>query len=74
MAIDITKRNKYNYRWTKENCSKYGLKIRNDSGIPDCLSSIKESGASLNSYIIVAIREKLIRDGYLSAEPQTPEE
>ena len=50
----------------------FSLKIRKSTGIVDALSKMGENtGVSRNAYIIEAIREKLIRDGYLKAgEPK----
>ena len=62
------------YKWEKENCMRLNMKIRNDSGIPDAIDRVKSDGISANSYAIQALREKLIRDGYLSPESATPEE
>ncbi|MBQ4075048.1 MAG: hypothetical protein IJD39_07595 [Clostridia bacterium] len=70
MARDMAKKNVSDYRWTRDNCTRITAKIRNDSGIPEAVDRVKQSGKSANSYIIQALREKLIRDGYLSPESE----
>lgn len=55
-----------NETWKKENTVQYGVRILNSSGIPDAMNRMMvDSGKTRNAYIIEAIREKLIRDGYL---------
>lgn len=52
--------------WQKKNTVMIGLRIQNASGIPNALEyALIDSGKTKNAYIIDAIREKLIRDGYL---------
>ena len=46
------------------------MKIRNDSGIPEALEKVKNGGCSANSYAVCALKEKLIHDGYLSADSE----
>ena len=70
MARDMAKKAIADYRWTKENCKMFSVKIRNDSGIPDALERLKETGKSANAYIVAALREKLIADGFLPDEPK----
>lgn len=72
MGRDMAKKNIADYRWTKENTTRVTIKIRNDSGIPDAIEKMQENGYTKNSYIIQALTEKLIRDGYL--QEQQPEE
>lgn len=56
--------------WQKKNTIMVGIRIQNSSGIPDALEyALIDSGKTKNAYIIDAIREKLIRDGYLSTNP-----
>lgn len=53
--------------WQKKNTTMIGLRIQNSTGIPDALEyALIDSGKTKNAYIIDAIREKLIRDGYLN--------
>lgn len=60
--------------WKKENTLIFSIRIMNASGIPNALDKALESGElSRNAYIIEAIREKLIRDGYLSEETEKSE-
>lgn len=66
MARDMSKKNATDYRWTKENCTRITIKIRNDTCIPDALEDVKLSGQSANAYIIAALTEKLKKDGYLN--------
>lgn len=50
-----------------------GIKIRKDSGVPEALEDMtNRSGIPVSKYIIQALTEKLIRDGYL--QEQQPEE
>ena len=52
--------------WKKENTVMYGVRIMNSTGIPAAIEiAISEAHSNKNAYIISAIREKLIRDGYL---------
>lgn len=51
----------------------FSLKIRKSTGIVESIAKMtEETGVSRNAYIINAIREKLIRDGYLQggSEPK----
>lgn len=68
MARDMAKKNIADYRWTKENCKMFSIKVRYDSGIPTALDKIRDSGKSANAYITEALIEKLRRDGYLKGE------
>ena len=65
MARDMAKKNVADYRWTKDNCKMFSVKIRYDTGIPEAIEGVKNSGKSANAYIVEALTEKLIRDGYL---------
>ena len=48
-----------------------GLQIPYDTGIPDMLQTIAENtGESVNHLIVVALAEKLRKDGYLSGANQ----
>ena len=65
MGRDMEKKNITDYRWTRENCKMFSVKVRYDTGIPDALEKVKDSGKTANGYITEALTEKLIRDGYL---------
>lgn len=53
--------------WKSKNTIMMGVRIQNSSGIPEALTvALEKSGKTKNNYIIEAIREKLIRDGYLT--------
>lgn len=67
--MDKAKKNEADYRWTKKACTRISLKIRNDSGIPDAIEKVRADDISANSYILQALREKLIKDGYF-IEPE----
>ena len=58
--------------WKKENTMQCAVRIQNATGIPGAMeNAMAETGLTRNAYIIEAIREKLIRDGYLkSGEPE----
>ena len=71
MARDMAKKNIADYRWAKENCMRLNMKIRNDSGIPEALERMKETGQSANSYAIAALVTQLRKDGYLPESPKT---
>lgn len=52
--------------WKAEHTTWVSIRIQNSSGIPDALkNALQKMGKTKNSYIIEAIREKLIRDGYM---------
>lgn len=56
-------------KWKKENTVQYGVRILNTTGIPSAMDRMMvDIGKTKNAYIIEAIREKLIRDGYLKPE------
>lgn len=65
MARDMAKKNETDYRWTKENCKMFSVKVRYDTGVPSALEQVKASGQSANAYIVDALVEKLRKDGYL---------
>lgn len=65
MARDMAKKNVTDYKWTRENCKMFSVKIRYDSGIPEALEKVKIAGISGNGYIVDALRKQLIADGYL---------
>ena len=68
MARDVAKKE----AWQKDNTKMYGVRIQNKSGIPEALEIAKtSSGLTTNAFIIEAIREKLIRDGYLKPFDKT---
>lgn len=55
--------------WKAKNTLMIGVRIQNSSGIPDALMrALEQSGKTKNAYIIEALREKLIRDGYMAEE------
>lgn len=67
-----TKKSERDYTREKENYMRVNLKIRNDSGIPEAIEKLRESGFSANSYILELLKAQLIRDGYLQggSEPK----
>lgn len=69
-----TRKSEIDYKWEKDNCTRINLKIRNDSGLVEVIDKVRVcTNDSRNSYIIAAVREKLIRDGYLSEETEKSE-
>ena len=53
--------------WKAKNTIMIGIRIQNSSGIPDALiKALEQSRKTKNGFIIEAIREKLIRDGYMT--------
>ena len=65
---------KYDKEWVKENCVRYELTIRKDTGIPDAIAKLREEKISFNQYAQEIIKAKLIADGYLSSEPEQRED
>lgn len=52
-------------KWQKEHTQIFSIRLQNTSGIPAALARIMaEKCVTRNGYIIEALREKLIRDGY----------
>lgn len=62
---DIDAKRAYDKEYDKANCKVYAAKVKNDSGIPAAMEKMKESGRTVNTYIIEALTEKLRKDGYL---------
>ena len=61
-----------NEAWKKANTIKLTVRVMNSTGIPAALEVARNDAKLTNSgYVIAALREKLIRDGYLT--PETPE-
>lgn len=65
MGRDMAKKYEYDYNWSKDRYIRINLRIRNDSGIPEAIERVKETGESANSYILATLRRQLIADGYL---------
>lgn len=52
--------------WQKANRIVVALTIPNKSGIPDALlQAIEDMGVTKNAYCLEAVRQRLVRDGYL---------
>lgn len=52
--------------WMAKNTMWVSIRIQNSSGIPESLQiALEKSGRTRNGFIIDAIREKLIREGYM---------
>lgn len=58
--------------WQAQHTTWISIRIQNASGIPDALQQALASGKTKNGFIIEAIREKLIREGYMP-EKSMPE-
>lgn len=57
--------------WKAKNTMWVSIRIQNSSGIPQALEhAMTESGKTRNGFIIEAIREKLIHDGYMPENPE----
>lgn len=55
--------------WKKTNTSHIAFRVMNSSGIPNALAlAEKNSGKTKSGYIVAALREALIRDGYLKPD------
>ena len=58
-----------NEQWKKENTKLVTFRLMNSSGIPEALNlAERQSGKTKSGYIIAALKEALIRDGYLPSE------
>ena len=69
MGRDMERRAAYNEAWKKENSKQYAVRVTNSSGIPDALEKAKaDLNLTSGGFLMLAIREKLIRDGYLQPE------
>ena len=72
---DPNDKKRYDREYAKSNQRMYGAKVRIDSGIPEAMvRATNATGLTANAYVVEALTEKLIRDGYLIAESQTSEE
>ncbi|MBQ4075582.1 MAG: hypothetical protein IJD39_10330 [Clostridia bacterium] len=75
MARDMAKKAVSDLKSQQKHYKQVTMKIRKDSGIIEALEeNYQKTGVAPATYAQAALREKLIRDGYLSAEPQTLEE
>ncbi len=64
---DKTQKDAYDEAWKKENTKTVTFRLMNSSGIPNALKLAEQnSGKTKSGYIIAALKEALIRDGYLS--------
>lgn len=54
-----------NDEWKAQNTAMYSMRVLNSTGIPASMKKVNESGITTNAYITSALREKLIRDGFL---------
>ena len=59
-----------NMQWKNENTKMYSARVMNNTGIPAAMEKAQKDGHTTNAYIVAALREKLISDGYLSSEPE----
>jgi len=73
MGRDMAKKAITDEKWKKENTRMYGIRVMNNTGIPAAMEKAQKDGHTTNAYIVVALREKLIADGYLSPSDE-PEE
>lgn len=60
-----------NETWKKDNTRMYGIRVLNKTGIPEAMEKVQKDGHTTNAYIVSALRDKLISDGYLSSDPQS---
>ena len=52
--------------WKAKNTTLFSIRIQNSSGVMDALEkAMADTGKTRHGYIVDAIREKLIRDGYM---------
>ncbi|MBQ2003128.1 MAG: hypothetical protein II240_07535 [Bacteroidaceae bacterium] len=60
-----------NDEWKKENTTRFTIRLMNSSGMPEALKALEEkTGVTRGSYTIAALREALIRDGYLTEKSE----
>lgn len=53
-------------RWNKENIVTIGCSVSIKSGIPDALqAAITAQGVTKNAYTVEALRQRLVKEGYL---------
>lgn len=68
---DKAKKDAYDEDWKKANTTMCGVRFMNSSGIPAAMEkAITAGNTTKNGYIVAAVREKLIRDGYLSEKTE----
>ena len=68
---DKAQKDAYDEAWKKANTTMCGVRFLNSSGIPAAMDkAIAAEKSNKNAYIIAAVREKLVRDGYLSEETE----
>ena len=71
---DKTQKDAYDEAWKKANTKTVTFRLMNSSGIPDALKLAEQnSGKTKSGYIIAALREALIRDGYLPEKQESAE-
>lgn len=73
---DIDSRREYGREYVKKMRKIYAINVSVDSGIPDAISAAIGANTAVNAYIINAVCEKLVRDGYdpENYKPKKPEE
>lgn len=64
-----TKR-QYDKEYAEKNCKRYAVKFQISTGIPAAMQKVLDAGCSANAYIGQAVKEALIRDGYLSEKSE----
>ena len=75
MARDMAKKYVSDMESRKRIYTERSIRFRNDSGIKEALDEMSgKTGQSVASFIVDAVREKLIADGYLSSEPEQRED
>ena len=68
---DKAHKDAYDEQWKKANTTHVGFRLMNSSGIPDALKLAEQnSGKTKSGYIIAALKEALIRDGYISEKSE----
>lgn len=74
MARDMAKKAVADMRFEAKTYDRFSVKVRKESGIQEALESAStKAGISKNAYVVAAVQEKLIRDGYLSEETEQDE-
>lgn len=68
---DAEAKKQYDKEYTKNNRKIYALSVNFSTGIPAAMDKVTAKGTSANAYILHALKEKLIKDGYL--EESNPE-
>lgn len=75
MARDMAKKAVADMRFEAKTYDRFSVKVRKESGVQEALELASVGlGISKNAYVVAAVQEKLIRDGYLSEKSEEVQE